>query len=110
MNLSWQIAGEAEHKAGSRAPEDLPLTPGDAEQVLVELAAAYGENLNESLGSPHPVFPQLESSGVTDNQLSNLEAKYRALLEQLPAVIFMAYLDRGSGEAYVSPQIEHSLG
>ena len=41
---------------------------------------------------------------------SNLEAKYRALLEQIPAVVFMAYLDRGISEAYVSPQIEAALG
>ena len=40
----------------------------------------------------------------------NLEAKYRALLEQIPAVVFMAYLDRGISEAYVSPQIEAALG
>jgi len=32
------------------------------------------------------------------------------LVEQIPAVIFMAHLDRGIGEAYVSPQIEASLG
>jgi PAS domain-containing protein len=39
-----------------------------------------------------------------------MEAKYRALLEQISAVIFMAYLDQGIGEAYVSPQIEEALG
>ena len=39
-----------------------------------------------------------------------MEAKYRALLEQIPAVVFMAYLDKGIGEAYVSPQIEAALG
>ena len=44
------------------------------------------------------------------SQTPNLEAKYRALLEQLPAVVFMAYLDRGISEAYVSPQIEAALG
>ena len=31
-------------------------------------------------------------------------------MEQIPAVVFMAYLDRGIGEAYVSPQIEAALG
>ena len=36
--------------------------------------------------------------------------RYRALVEQIPAVVFMAYLDRGIGEAYVSPQIEAALG
>ncbi len=39
-----------------------------------------------------------------------MEAKYRALVEQIPAVVFMAYLDKGIGEAYVSPQIEAALG
>ena len=32
------------------------------------------------------------------------------MLEQIPAVVFMAYLDRGISEAYVSPQIEAALG
>jgi len=35
---------------------------------------------------------------------------YRALVEQIPAVVFVAYLDRGMSEAYVSPQIESALG
>jgi PAS domain S-box-containing protein len=42
--------------------------------------------------------------------LPNLDAKYRTLIEQLPAVVFLVYLDRGDGEAYVSPQIEQMLG
>ena len=50
------------------------------------------------------------SAEVDDPQLPNLEARYRALVEQIPAVVFMAYLDRGIGEAYVSPQIEAALG
>jgi PAS domain S-box-containing protein len=40
----------------------------------------------------------------------NVEERYRALVEQIPAVVFMAYLDKGIGEAYVSPQIEAALG
>ncbi|MGO8796801.1 MAG: PAS domain-containing protein [Candidatus Sulfotelmatobacter sp.] len=47
---------------------------------------------------------------LEDSHLPNLEARYRALVEQIPAVVFMAYLDRGIGEAYVSPQIEATLG
>ena len=47
---------------------------------------------------------------VRRRHASNLEAKYRALLEQIPAVVFMAYLDRGVSEAYVSPEIEAALG
>jgi PAS domain S-box-containing protein len=38
------------------------------------------------------------------------EARYRALVEQIPAVTFMAALDDGDNEMYVSPQIEALLG
>ena len=39
-----------------------------------------------------------------------MEARYKVLLDQIPAVVFMAYLDEGVGEAYVNPQIEKLLG
>jgi PAS domain S-box-containing protein len=35
---------------------------------------------------------------------------YRTLVEQIPAVVFIAYLDEGTSQAYVSPQIEATLG
>jgi PAS domain S-box-containing protein len=35
---------------------------------------------------------------------------YRVLVEQIPALVFIAYLERGMSEAYVSPQIESALG
>ena len=38
---------------------------------------------------------QRQDSGF---QLPNLEAKYRALVEQIPAVVFMAYLDEAVGK------------
>ncbi|HEU4405966.1 MAG TPA: ATP-binding protein [Polyangiaceae bacterium] len=38
------------------------------------------------------------------------EARYRALVEAIPAVTFMAALDGGDNEMYVSPQIESLLG
>jgi PAS domain S-box-containing protein len=38
------------------------------------------------------------------------EARYRVLLEQLPAVTFMAAFEEGLREIYVSPQIETLLG
>ncbi len=109
MNLSWQIAGAGDYEAESRPPDEPLLTAADAEQILAGLAAAYSPSLGESAAPLYPVFPRLDSS-LGETQPPNLEAKYRALVEQLPAVIFVAYLDRGTGEAYVSPQIEQSLG
>ncbi len=89
-----------------------PLSPEEAESILVELAGTYANSKDvvASLGTLHHFFQRLDQSPPSEAQLPNLEAKYRALVEQLPAVVFMAYLDRGIGEAYVSPQIEATLG
>src|SRR5580700_3883492 len=69
----------------------------EAEAVLMELAGVFFQSAGRNLGPAHEFGP-------------NVEARYRALVEQIPAVVFMAYLDQGIGEAYVSPQIEKSLG
>ncbi len=50
------------------------------------------------------------ASGTGDWQLHRAEARYRALVEQIPAVTFMAPLDGSTSELYVSPQIEDLLG
>jgi PAS domain S-box-containing protein len=42
--------------------------------------------------------------------LSASEAQYRALVEQVPAIIYTAALDQASTTLYVSPQIEKLLG
>ena len=81
------------------------ITPADAESLLVDLAAVF---LNNSVSQPDAV--DAFNGDGQEEQLPNAEAIYRALVEQIPAVIFMAHLDRGIGEAYVSPQIEASLG
>ena len=77
---------------------------GEAEAVLKELAGLFS-----GLPISPPSDPRQPVS-TGDGHASNVEAKYRALLEQIPAVVFMAYLDRGISEAYVSPQIEQALG
>ena len=95
------------HPADVAEPE---LNPAQAEEILQNLAGVFSH--------PNPararrvVYPpeRPDQQWPEDPQLPNLEARYRALVEQIPAVVFMAYLDRGIGEAYVSPQIEAALG
>jgi len=88
--------------------EDLPDI-AEAEAVLLNLAQVFaGPALNPALVQEH--FAENGQEPAADARAPNLEAKYRALLEQIPAVVFMAYLDRGISEAYVSPQIEAALG
>ena len=74
-----------------------------AEALLIELAGVFG-------GSSQVALPSPALAGMADAAASNVEVKYRALLEQIPAVVFMAYVDRGVSEAYVSPEIEAALG
>jgi PAS domain S-box-containing protein len=81
----------------------------EAEAVLLDLARVFADpGLNPLSLLQH--LTSNETVPVADARGPNPEAKYRALLEQIPAVVFMAYLDRGISEAYVSPQIEASLG
>lgn len=45
-----------------------------------------------------------------DRQLRLAETRYRVLIEQIPVVTFLASLQEGRNEIYVSPQIETLLG
>src|SRR5204862_5193056 len=46
----------------------------------------------------------------TSDRLRAAELRYRTLVEQIPAVTFMAVLGEGENEVYVSPHIEALLG
>ncbi len=94
----------AEEAIAAGHSETEELSPTQAEGLLVDLAATF---LSGSAGTSPPA-----SSAAPDvfEELPDVNAVYRALVEQIPAVVFMAHLDRGIGEAYVSPQIEATLG
>ena len=66
---------------------------GPAENSAASASAGY--DWNEAAG---------------DDALPTMDARYRILVEQIPAVVFMAFIDGGLSEAYVSPQIEGVLG
>jgi PAS domain S-box-containing protein len=103
--MAFTAQSEAEIRKAAEAAE-MALLPDlvEAESVLLELAGLF-----TGLASVGPPGDPRHTGGG-DAATSNLEAKYRALLEQIPAVVFMAYLDRGISEAYVSPEIEAALG
>ena len=83
------------------------ITPAEAESLLVDLASVFLSNSTQPSSTPDSGHDDSEDQ---EEQFPKADAIYRALVEQIPAVIFMAHLDRGIGEAYVSPQIEASLG
>lgn len=75
------------------------LELGEAQGILQQLAAAFPLVNTVSVPSISVYSPVPE-----------VDARYQTLVEQIPAVVFMAFLDKGIGEAYVSPQIEAILG
>jgi len=72
---------------------------GQAEAILAELARGISVDRYPPISAPHPSEPTPDP-----------EARYRALVEQIPAVVFIADLDQCIGQAYISPHIEVTLG
>ena len=90
------------------APAETVVSQPEAESILLELAGAFPfvESAEEQ-GLTSFFKGRSQEAGVA---LPEVDARYRTLVEQIPAVVFMAFLDKGIGEAYVSPQIEEMLG
>lgn len=100
----------------------LAISPGDssqtndrvsvtqAESILQELAAAFPAGESEIAPTQTPTILPKTNDKSTAASLPEVDARYRTLVDQIPAVVFMAFLDKGIGEAYVSPQIESILG
>src|SRR5882757_10505009 len=89
-------------------------TPGSsAEALLGELASLFLANFrgNQATAPNGPAQqpPPAQTQKQADLAPSG-ETVYRTLVEQIPAIIFMANLDGGVSEAYVSPHIEAALG
>jgi len=86
--MSTPISGKRAHEAA------------EPEGVLDQLAATL-------LGAAGATSPPEE--GALHASVDH-EARYQAIVEQIPAVIFMAYLDRPVSQAFISPHIEKALG
>lgn len=91
------------------ADELLGIVPD--EKILGELLNSQ-QTLADLAGVFFP-FQKSESSELETfetEELPDIDSRYRVLVEQIPAIVFMSFLDRGISEAYISPQIETMLG
>jgi PAS domain S-box-containing protein len=84
--------------------------PPEAEAVLQELAGVFFQPESSVVPNLRISIQTGRQNKVNEPGLANLDARYQTLVEQLPAVVFLVYLDGSSGEAYVSPHIEQLLG
>jgi PAS domain S-box-containing protein len=81
-------------KDGREVPVEISLSPLEADGRLLVVAT----------------IRDVSERRQAESQLRKMEARYRTLVEGIPAVTFMAALDEGVNELYVSPQIEELLG
>ena len=70
-------------------------------------ALRYAEELRELYESERARRAELESA---QGQLRETEARYRSLVERLPAIVYRADFGESGEWTYVSPQIESILG
>jgi PAS domain S-box-containing protein len=82
----------------------------EAEVILTGLASVFASSESAIHQLDSETINQRMRATLTEESSPHLEAKYWALLEQIPAIVFMAFLDRGISEAYINPQIEPMLG
>jgi PAS domain S-box-containing protein len=80
------------------------------DSAFADIAAALFADFSSSRKSGQRLPESTGLVSLNEDSQPSLEARYRVLVEQIPAVVFMAYLDGGLGEAYVSPHIEQMLG
>jgi hypothetical protein len=88
VSFSWpNNSNGAPHDPHSEvATQD--LNPSQAEEILEGLAGVF--NHRNPAKARRVVYPpeRPDHSLSDDSQLPNLEARYRALVEQIPAVVF----------------------
>ena len=82
----------------------------DAERILAGLASVYFPPNAEGIEQLLADLPGLRHKNGPKPEGPDAETRYRTLVEQIPAVVFVALLGEASGEAYVSPHIERTLG
>jgi len=77
---------------------------GSTLEVLVTVASLPGSELSLF------VLQDVSEQRARTQASKRAEARYRTLVEQIPAVTFMASLEDGGNELYIGPQIESLLG
>jgi len=109
------VAGRRDRapRKASDGPEDAVKSALEAEGLLAQLASALfagGELRLEQLTWPDPGANGDAPVESAESRLRAAEQRFRTLVEQIPAVTFMAVLGEGKNEIYVSPHIEAMLG
>jgi Mlc titration factor MtfA (ptsG expression regulator) len=98
MALDYLTQGkDSRSDAKSLGADRLLGNLSEAEKALQELANVFLQQQSLISSASPDLAASAELKLNPEAPLLNMEAKYRALVEQIPAVVFMAYLDKGIG-------------
>ncbi|MBX7222277.1 MAG: PAS domain S-box protein [Blastocatellia bacterium] len=101
--LETKLPHRVNHPSDGPSPNHLV----QAESVLNLLA---GFSLPLHLLKNVKPLAEMKQFPENDREITEFKDVYQILVELIPAVAFLAFIDKGVSEAYVSPQIERSLG
>jgi PAS domain S-box-containing protein len=107
------MSRRAEIEALAASVEAMVGSTADAEAVLLSLASALfpaGPPGRDRLTWSDREAAADHADDSAEAKLKAMEARFRTLVEQIPAVTFMAVLGEGLNEIYVSPHVEQMLG
>jgi diguanylate cyclase (GGDEF)-like protein/PAS domain S-box-containing protein len=102
--FGFRVEGEIEAAA---------LSFEDAQSILEQMARHAGpaaQAPTHRQEQPGGGYFAMGPRGEQIDQLQAAELRYRALMDNIPAVTFIASLDGDRNELYISPQIESLLG
>lgn len=89
------------HKDGRELPVEISLSPLQTDHGLLVTSTIRDVTERKRFEAERR---------LREAELAKAEARYRSLVEEIPAVTFVAPFDEGIGELYVSPQIVDMLG
>ena len=86
------------------------LTHEALRQASEELEQRVVERTAELAATNERLLREITQRERVEQELREAEAKYRSLVEKVPAITYVAALDEQSSTLYVSPQVQDYLG
>ena len=97
-------------KSGAIASVQYTCLKKDGSEFPVELSAAAIRNVRGTPTNLVGILKDITGRKKAEEELFQSQARYKALIEQIPAHTYTASVDKISASLYISPQVEKLIG